>query len=277
LTTLLVAQAGGCSIVMDRIDAEGVAEWVRTERVTVWNGPPALLYSLAAMGSVAPGDLQSLEEVWTGGGDCPEAIRAAFAAKFGTPVTSTYGLTEAPTLVTIDGPRGPHVDGASGRPLPHLRLRIVLGYRGRPDATAETLRNGMLHTGDVGFVDADGFLHVRDRKNLLIIRGGANVYPAEVERVLQDLDGVECGVVFGVPDERLGERVAAAVQLRAGAHLTAEDLRVHCAANLAKYKVPEHFAFVDGFPRNAMGKVQRRQLAAELDLGPPAPSPKPRP
>jgi acyl-CoA synthetase (AMP-forming)/AMP-acid ligase II len=295
LTTLLVAQAGACSIVMDRIDAEGVTEWVRTEGVTVWNGPPALLYSLAAMGSVSPADLASLEEVWTGGADCPEAIRSAFAGKFGTPVTSTYGLTEAPTLVTVDAPGGPHVEGASGRPLPHLHLRVVddddrdvgvgetgevclqataegawagayrlmLGYLGREDATAEVLRHGMLHTGDVGFVDSDGFLHVRDRKNLLIIRGGANVYPAEVERVLQEHEAVECGVVFGVPDERLGERVVAAVQLRTGAAVSADELRAHCVANLAKYKVPEHITFVDGFPRNAMGKVQRREIAAE--------------
>jgi long-chain acyl-CoA synthetase len=294
LTTLLVAQASACSVVMDRVDADGVAEWVRTERVTVWNGPPALLYSLTASDSVAPADLASLEEVWTGGADCPESIRSGFESKFGLPVTSTYGLTEAPTLVAIDDPGGPHVDGASGRPLPHLRLRILddedrdvaagdtgeicvaaaadgpwagayrlmLEYWGRPEATAETLRNAVLHTGDVGHLDRDGFLSVRDRKNLLIIRGGANVYPAEVERVLQSFDGVECGVVVGLPDERLGERVVAAVQVRAGASVTAEGLRTHCAAHLARYKVPEELLFVDGFPRNAMGKVQRRDVMA---------------
>ena len=122
LTTLLVSQAGGCSIVMDRIDAEGVAEWIRAERVTTWNGPPALLHSLATMDSVAASDLASLREVWTGGADCPEAIRAAFEDKFGLP-----------------GPRHlrPHrgADGGVDRP----RRRAARGRRQRT-AAARTSR-----------------------------------------------------------------------------------------------------------------------------------------
>src|SRR3546814_21186281 len=94
LTTLLVSQAGGTSILMDRIDAEGVAEWIRDEKVTTWNGPPALLHSLAAMDSIRASDLASLREVWTGRGDCPEAIRAAFRAQFGTPAPARYGLPQ---------------------------------------------------------------------------------------------------------------------------------------------------------------------------------------
>ena len=127
LTTLLVSQAGGTSIVMDRIDAEGVAEWIRSERVTTWNGPPALLHSLAHDGRRSPRPTwPALDEVWTGGADCPEAIRSAFEAKFGLPVLATYGLTEAPTVVAIDRRAGDdHVPGASGRPLPHLAVRIV--------------------------------------------------------------------------------------------------------------------------------------------------------
>jgi acyl-CoA synthetase (AMP-forming)/AMP-acid ligase II len=231
---------------MDRIDAEGVAEWIRNEQVTVWNGPPALLHSLAHDDAIAPSDLASLREVWTGGADCPEAIRRAFEDKFGLPVLATYGLTEAPTVVSIDPPNGPHVDAASGKPLPHLKVRIaedeeicvsaaddryrlMLGYWNRDDATADTLRGGELHTGDVGFVDDDGYLHVRDRKSLLIIRGGANVYPAEVERVLQAFDGVVASAVIGVADERLGERVVALIEGDADE----VKLRDHCLATLA--------------------------------------------
>ena len=239
LTTLLVSQAGGCSIVMDRIDAEGVAEWIRAERITTWNGPPALLHSLATIDSIAPDDLASLTEVWTGGADCPEAIRSAFETKFGLPVLATYGLSEAPTVVSIDARDGSHVAGASGRPLPHLsvriadvdgdtlaagetgeicvrpaddRYRLMLGYWERPEASAAALAGGELHTGDVGFLDEGGYLHLRDRKSLVIIRGGANVYPAEVERVLLDAPGVVASAVIGVPDERLGERVVAVVE-----------------------------------------------------------------
>jgi acyl-CoA synthetase (AMP-forming)/AMP-acid ligase II len=287
LTTLTTAQAGGCSIVFDRNDPVGVAEWIRDERVTVWNGPPALIHSLAHDDAVAPDDLATLAEVWNGGGDCPEPVRAAFEEKFGKPVLMTYGLSEAPTVVTIDDPDGTHAVGGSGRPLPHLEIQVIddelcvapattgeyagvyrpmLGYWNRDEATNETLRDGVLHTGDLGFVDDDGFLHVRDRKSLVIIRGGGNVYPAEIERVLHERPEVEACAVVGLPDERLGERVAVAVQLRDGATVTetaAEELlREHCLANLARYKVPERWLFVDGFPRNSMGKIQRRELPA---------------
>jgi acyl-CoA synthetase (AMP-forming)/AMP-acid ligase II len=276
------------------MDAEGIAEWIRTERVTTWNGPPALLHSLATLDSVSPADLASLDEVWTGGADCPEAIRRAFTDKFGLEVLATYGLSEAPTVVAIDDRPGrvgaaPHVAGASGRPLPHLAVRIadaegatlpvgetgeilvgpapgddryrtMLGYWQRPEATAAALAGGELHTGDLGLLDADGYLHVRDRTSLLIIRGGANVYPAEVERVLAEFDGVAAGAVLGIPDERLGERVVALVEPVAGRPIDLDELRAHLLANLARYKVPERITVVDAFPRNAMGKIVRTAL-----------------
>jgi long-chain acyl-CoA synthetase len=300
LTTLLVAQAGGCSIVMDRVDPQGIAEWIRAERVTTWNGAPAMLHGLASDDAVAPADLASLDEVWTGGGDCPEQIRTAFAAKFGVPVSATYGLSEAPTVVAIDprggrhiaGASGPvHLAGASGRPLPHLavriagpdgatlppgetgevcvapgddRYRLMLGYWERPEATAETLAGGELHTGDLGFVDGDGWLHLRDRKNLVIIRGGANVYPAEVERVLLGAPGVGGAAALGIPDERLGERVVAVVEPAPGAVVDEDAVRAHCLAELARYKVPERVVAVPTLPRNAMGKVRRAELPGLL-------------
>ena len=292
LTTLLVAQARGTSVVMDRIDAEGVAEWIRDERITVWNGPPALLHSLAGMDSVAADDLASLREVWTGGGPCPEVIRSAFEAKFGRPVLATYGLSEAPTVVAIDAPDGSdHAPDGSGRPLPHLRVRVtdgdgadlpagetgevrvgpadgdgryrlMLGYWQRPEATDEVLAGGELHTGDLGFLDPDGNLHIRDRRSLLIIRGGANVYPAEVERVLLEAPGVGACAVLGVPDDRLGERVVAVIESTDGIDEVA--VRDHCLANLARYKVPERFVVVPTIPRNPMGKVARTELPALL-------------
>ncbi len=286
LTTLLVAQCGGCSVIMDRLDAAGVAEWIRREHVTLWNGAPATLHSLAHDEGISPDDLASLTEVWTGGSDCPEAIREAIAEKFGLPVTTSYGLSEAPTVVSMDERGGAHAQTASGRPLPHLDVRIVdeevcvgpavdgpwagayhlmLGYWQQPDATTESLRDGLLHTGDLGFLDDDGYLHIRDRKSLVIIRGGANVYPAEVERVVHEVEGVAACAVVGLPDERLGERVVAAVELVPGAAVTAEQLTEHCLANLAKYKVPERWVFVSSFPRNSMNKIIRRELTDLFD------------
>jgi long-chain acyl-CoA synthetase len=299
LTTLLVAQAGGCCIIMDRIDAEGVADWIRRERVTTFNGPPALLYSLAGHPDITQEDLASLNDVWSGGADCPEGVRESFTAKFGPSVATTYGLSEAPTLVAIDPINGPHRPGASGVPLPHLRVRLagrvdddvahgetgevclsaattgewvgtyhpMLGYWQREEATAEALRGGELRTGDLGFIDAEGYLVIRDRTNLVVIRGGANVYPAEVERVLFEHPAVAASAVLGLPDERLGERVVAVIEVARDREVTEDDLRQHCLASLAKYKVPERFVFVERFERNAMGKIGRRDLRKMFDTG----------
>ncbi len=288
LTTLLTAQAGGTCVVMDQLFAEGVAGWIRRESVTTWNGPPALLHSLAHSDAVAPEDLASLDEVWNGGADCPDAVREAFESKFDREILCTYGLTEAPAVVTIDPRGGPHHPGSSGRPLGHVRVEIraengtklptgesgeicvvaaddryrpMLGYWQRPDATAEALADGALHTGDIGQLDERGELHVRDRLKLIINRGGANVYPAEVERVIHDFPGVAACAVFGRADERLGERVVAAVEAVAGQTVDGAAVRSHCATNLAGYKVPEEVLVVDAFPRNAMGKIIRSELA----------------
>jgi acyl-CoA synthetase (AMP-forming)/AMP-acid ligase II len=140
----------------------------------------------------------------------------------------------------------------------------MLGYWQRPDATLQALVGGELRTGDVGYLDDDGFLHVRDRLSLLIIRGGANVYPAEVERVFAEYPGVAASAVVGVADERLGERVMALVEPSPGAELDLDALRAHLADNLARYKVPERIVVVDAFPRNAMGKIVRTDLPGLL-------------
>jgi acyl-CoA synthetase (AMP-forming)/AMP-acid ligase II len=296
LTTLLVAQAGGTCVIMDRVDADGVAAWVRDEQVTAWNGVPAILYDMVHGSTVTPRDLVSLDDLWSGGADCPESLQSAFAVKFGVEVRTTYGLTEAPSLVAIDPRGGRHVAGASGVPLPHLALdvlddsgasvaageqgevciravdtgpwagvyRPMLGYW-RDGALADAPRDERLHTGDVGWLDDDGYLHIADRKSLLIIRGGANVYPAEVERVLMDLAGVGACAVVGLPDERLGQRVAVVVQRAPGGDVSAGTIVEHCRANLARYKVPEQVTFVDTFVRNAMGKIDRTALLHLFD------------
>jgi long-chain acyl-CoA synthetase len=304
LSTLLVPQCGGTAVVMDRVDPVGIAEWIETERATVWNGAPAMLYGLATNDDVAPDSLRTLSDVWSGGSHCPQATKDRFTKKFGLLASSTYGQTEVPTLVTIV-PVGQQIDAAaSGLPLPHLAVHVVdaedtemprgtsgeicigpsedpevsslfhlmLGYWRNETATAHTLRNGLLHTGDVGFVDPEGYLHVQDRHQSLILRGGANVYPAEVERIINEFPGIAASCVVGVPDDRLGSRVAAVIELEGTGPAWDEDaLRAYCRANLAKYKVPEAFIVRD-LPRNAMGKVilgDVRRSVEDLDLDAP--------
>jgi acyl-CoA synthetase (AMP-forming)/AMP-acid ligase II len=143
----------------------------------------------------------------------------------------------------------------------------MLGYWNRPEETAEALAGGVLHTGDLGYLEPSGELVLRGRRKELILRGGANVHPPEVERVLQEDPSVAASAVLGVPDERLGERVVAAVQLVPGAALDAEALRARCAASLARYKIPERFVAVDALPRNAMNKVVKAALRPLFDGG----------
>jgi long-chain acyl-CoA synthetase len=147
--------------------------------------------------------------------------------------------------------------GATSTGLHANQYRPPLGYWHRPEESEAAFAGGVVRTGDVGLVDDDGWLHVRDRKKLVIVRGGANVYPAEVERVLHAIDGVAGSAVMGAADERLGERVVAAVELDAGASITEAAILERCAAELARYKVPERIVFVEALPRNAMGKVDR--------------------
>lgn len=287
-STLLAAQARGTQIVMDRVDPVGIASWIRDERINSWFGVPTMLHGLAASEEVQVEDLRSLTDVWTGGSDLSPSVRRVFETRFDLPVHATYGMTEVPTVVTIASRHQPAVPGSSGRSLPHLATRIrdehgrvlpigqtgeitieaqvdgpwgglyrpMLGYLDAPEATDETLRGGVLYTGDIGRIDQDGELFVLDRRRALILRGGANVYPAEVERVLLEVEGVVGAAVVGIPDDRLGQRVAAAVELAPEAAVTTSVLEAHCRLNLAKYKVPESWR-VTALPRNAMGKVVR--------------------
>ena len=136
----------------------------------------------------------------------------------------------------------------------------MLGYWGNPAASATALRAGVYHSGDIGVLESDGTLYIRGRRSELILRGGANVYPAEVERVLQDDPQVAEAAVFGLPDARLGERVVAVVTLEPEATATPEVLRERCRSQLARYKVPDRIVMVDVMPRNAMSKIVKREL-----------------
>jgi acyl-CoA synthetase (AMP-forming)/AMP-acid ligase II len=305
LSVLVTAQAGGCAIVMDRRDAAGIAEWIQREKATFWNGAPAQFHDLATRTDL---DLSTLTEVWTGGADCPEYIRDAFAARHGVPLTATYGLSEAPTVVALDPVNGglggdAHRRGSSGQVLPHLTVaaygddgqRLEAGSTGELRLSAATagpfadlwrpplgrwdggvLRAGgdenvaenMVATGDIGHVDADGWLTVVDRKKLLIVRGSANVYPAEIEAVLNAHPAVATAVVFGLADDRLGERIAALVVPAGGrsdaAPLDGAALASFCAERLARYKIPEVWGQAAELPRNSMNKILRSDLPALL-------------
>lgn len=291
LSTLVAAQAGGCCVVMDRRDPDGVAEWIQGHQITVWNGAPAQLFDLARRPDL---DLTSLAEVWTGGGTCPEHVRDSFRAAHGLPVTATYGLSEAPTVVAIDPVGGGHREAASGQVLPHLSVgaydgkgemlphgstgELAIGPAtegpwaglwqpplGRwEDGAVRKLESEVVMTGDVGWIDSEGWLTMVDRKKLMIVRGGANVSPAEVEAVLLEHPLVRAAAVFALPDQRLGERVAVLL-VCADPPPDGEALTSFCGRRLARYKVPEVWARLPSLPVNAMGKIIRTDLVARLE------------
>lgn len=310
LTTLLTSQACATTVIMEGLNARAIAQSIRDERITVWNGPPPVLYTMAHDDQILPSDLASMKEVWSGGADLPDAIRQAFETKFPARIYGTYGLTEAPTVVAAEPLSEQHVAGSSGRVLPHLEVTIrdannaevptgqvgevcvgvrdparirerfrldwgvdaaaagelpayvqMLGYWNRPEQSAELMLGGVMHTGDAGSLDAEGRLIVSDRLNLVLNRGGANVYPAEVERVVLSFDPVDACAVLGVPDERLGQRIGMLVQFKPGREPDVDGVMGHCLEQLARYKVPELVAVVDDLPRNSMGKIDRRALA----------------
>jgi len=253
---------------------------------------PTTFHDLLTHPDVKHDDLATLTRPAVGGAPPPDELKQLFLERFGFEIQEGYGLTEAPTSVTHTDPSRPRIPGSAGQAHPHQVVRILddagaelppgevgeicvgprssgpwahvytpmLGYWQRPDATAEVLRGGVLHTGDLGCLDAEGNLYIKDRRSELILRGGANVYPAEVERALHADRRVAACAVLSVPDLRLGERVVAAVQLVRGAQASAEELQAHCRSQLARYKVPDRIVFVTAFPRNAMNKIVKRDL-----------------
>jgi long-chain acyl-CoA synthetase len=209
-----------------------------------------------------------------------------FEAKFGGRLLEGYGLTEASPVVSAHRYSGERRLGSVGRPIPGVEVAILddddrpmprgevgevcvrgpnvmLGYYRMPEETARTVRDGWLHTGDMGRVDADGFLYIVERKKDLIIRGGFNIYPREVEEVLYAHPAVAETAVVGVPDPLMGEDVLAFVVAKPGATATADTLIAFCQDRLARYKCPKHVRFVDTLPKSPIGKILRKELRAQ--------------
>ncbi len=274
-------------------DARTLTEWLAKEdTIESCIVVPTTVYDILEHGLPLPERL----ELASGGAPIPTPMRKRFIATFGYPLLGTYGLTEAPTIVTDTRGVEPPT-GSSGKPLPHLRLVILdqegrevptgevggvcfgpvsegkwanvytppLGYWHNPEKTSELLAGGVVHTGDVGSVDSDGWLFVSDRASELILRAGSNIYPAEVERVMQEHTELAACAMIGVPDERLGMRTVAFIHPKDPAADTAQlqaELAELIRASLARYKMPDEWRFVDGFERNAMGKIVRPKLLA---------------
>jgi long-chain acyl-CoA synthetase len=287
-------------VILPKLDAATIAAWVHRERITNMSIPPPILYDLVTRGDIEPDSLKTLRSTRTGGAELPDPIRQGYLERFGHRVIGTYGLTEAPSVVAIESRLTPHVPDASGKVLPYLKVHILdkqgsevpvgqvgeiclgpsdsgpwkdsyrpmLGYWRQLAATRDALADGLVRTGDLGILDENENLFIKDRKDNMILRGGASIYPAQIERVIRSMDGVRDCLILGVPDERLGERVGAVIELDGSRSVNNADVLAHCEQLLAKYQVPESVVFVDNLPRNSMNKVVRNEakqrMAAQL-------------
>jgi long-chain acyl-CoA synthetase len=285
--TLAHLHAGGACVVVSRFDADEAVRLIDRHRITHVSDFPPVLASLLDAAEKLGSRLPSLRHV--SGLDAPATIQrlheqtgAAFWTGFGQSETSGFVTLQR----VVDRP------GASGRPVPASRVRLVddydrevpvgtpgeiavrgplvfQGYYGQPEVTAHTFRNGWHHTGDVGRFDVDGYLHYVRRKpeKELIKPGGENVYPAEVESVIVQMEGVSAVCVFGVPDPRWGESIKAVVEVPAAAPYTATQVSDFVASKIARFKRPHAVAFTEALPRAADGTVDREAVKARWGAG----------
>ena len=289
---------GSKHVCIDQLNAESVAHWAETEKINTLALVPTVVQDLLTSPNISRESLRSVTSMAVGAATVPQGLPELYKERFGMEPGIGYGLTEAPTGVSSTSEESPKVQGAIGQPLMHLEVSIqddqgrtvaanehgeicfravqegewaqvyspTLGYWNNAEATAELLRGGWVHTGDVGSLDENGELFIHDRRKDLIIRGGANVYPAEIERVLRLDSRVRDCAVVGRPDERLGEVVVAFIEpfdLQDSETIVSE-LKSLCESELSRYKIPVQWLVVEAMPRNAMGKVMNPHLRDRL-------------
>ena len=273
---MLLALASGARVVlMRRFDAAAALRLLDDEGVTFWPAVPTMLAAVCAIGGPPP---RALGWVLSAGAPLPDALCRRAEQRLGCSVRQGYGLTEA-SFSTIDAPPAARVVGSVGRPVAGVELRLVdgeievrgahrmLGYVDDEVATRAALDDGWLRTGDVGRLDDDGRLWIVDRTKDLIIRGGNNVYPSEVESALAAHPAVAEVAVVGRPDDYFGEEVVAVLVLRPQQSASPEELATFARARIASTKVPRHYAFVDALPLGPSGKVLKRALKEQLRDG----------
>jgi long-chain acyl-CoA synthetase len=274
---------GGCLSIVPRFDAGQVLDAIEAHKCTVIAGVPTMLHALARL-DTADRDLGTLRVAVSGGSSLPEDVMRTFEGKYGIDVLEGYGLSETGSTSSFNRPgdRKPlsvgkpiwgvqmRVADTADLPLPRGRDQIgeiqirghnvMKGYRNRPEATASTLAGGWLHTGDLGYIDEDGFYFIVDRTKDLVIRGGYNVYPREIEEVLYAHPGIHEAAVIGKPDDRLGEEVVAVVVLQPGVELGADEIIAYCRERLAAYKYPREVRFRVELPKGPSGKILKTEL-----------------
>jgi len=294
-SSLVVGTLGGVKLVIPqgRFEPDKALQLIQDERVTVWATVPTMVWRVCEDPNRHDYDTSSVTSVAFGGSPSAEELQRMVRETFPNvrSTSNAYGLTESSSVATVINGRDALEKPASvGPPVPTVDLRIVdhagnevpggatgevtikgpiimPGYWGKPDATAQVIRDGWLYTGDVGHVDEEGFLFITDRAKDMIIRGGENVYCVEIEQRLVEHPDIADAAVIGVPHPELGEEVKAVVELADGATVTADEVRAWVAETLANFKVPAYVEFTtEKLPRNASGKLLKNVLRGEGEV-----------
>ena len=288
---------GGCRFTcVEQFVPARVLEAIETKGVTIFPGVPAMYAALLQFASDRPEALAKVRLCVSGGAPMPVALLEAFEKRFNTIIIEGDGPTECSPVTSVNPPRGVRKVGTIGLPLNGVEMRIfddndrevpvgevgeivvrgdtvMLGYHNQPEETAAAMRNGWYHTGDLGKVDEDGYFSIVDRKKDMLIVGGINVYPREIEELLYTHPAIADAAVIGAPDPLRGDEVVAVIMLKPNASLTAREVREFCRKSLANYKVPRRVIFRDEMPRSATGKILKRMLRKEMELGANGPDP----
>jgi acyl-CoA synthetase (AMP-forming)/AMP-acid ligase II len=284
-----ILATGATEYVMEKYSTTEAARLLKTGEFTVFPGVPTMFhYFLEAAKSEPAQAFPKLRIGMSAGAIMPATLNREFESRFGIKLLDGYGITETSTMVTMNWMTGARIMGSCGLPLPGLAVRIVSpasgddvaigeegelivrgpnlmsGYHNKPQETAAALRNGWYHTGDLAKSDENGFLTITGRLKELIIRGGQNIAPAEIEEAVNSLEDVIDSAVVGIPHEHLGEVPALFVVTRGDGRIDAEAVLEHCRGRLSSYKVPFSVHFVTDIPRTGSGKIIRFKLREML-------------
>jgi long-chain acyl-CoA synthetase len=274
---------GACLSLLPRFDPGAVLEMIGREKVTIFEGVPTMYSAMLHHPAHAAADVSSLRLCVSGGAALPVEVLRGFEETFGCVILEGYGLSETSPVASFNHPDRVRKPGSIGTPIAGVQMRVVdgsgatlpagevgeiairghnvmKGYWGKPEATTEAIPDGWFRTGDLGRTDEDGYFFIVDRKKELIIRGGYNVYPREIEEALHEHPAVAEVAVVGIPHDSLGEEVGAAVALKPGASATPDELKAFAKERVAAYKYPRHVWLVDQLPKGPTGKVLRREV-----------------
>lgn len=274
---------GGSIVIMESFVPQAFLQTVIEEKITIIACVPTMYMVMLQVPNVNPADFQNIRLAYSGGAALPVEVLKKFDEKYGVKLLEGYGLSECSPVCTVNPWKGVRKPGSIGILIPQMECRIVdadgndvtqgtpgellfkgpnvmKGYFNLPDATEEALKDGWMHTGDIGYMVEDGYYYIIDRKKDLIIVGGLNVYPREIEEILYTHAKVAEAAVIGVADKLRGEMVKAFVVLKQGESATEREIIKYCQERLANYKLPKTVEFVDDLPKTSTGKILKRAL-----------------